>query len=301
MGKTPMMSRVLGTIAALALTATLSEAAHAGDVDPGDYTALPEGTNLALLYGIYTDRDQLQVPGVGTLKDGTGLRSAIGIARFVHFMKIGPFIVDPQVIVPFGKLYDGKVAGQRLNKSSGIGDIMPFATVWLVNKPDPDHATYLGVSPIVSFPTGTYNHRKNVNLGGNRMTYDLQVGLVKGLGKGLTIDLTGDLIWYGDNDKYGAAKQTLSQDKSASVQVWMRHPLNPKTSVSLGYAGSWGGEQQVDGLYNGTKTENQQVRAAVQTMVSKSIQLEVIAGRMVHVEGGFREAGRLQLRVLKIF
>jgi hypothetical protein len=36
-------------------------------------------------------------------------------------------------------------------------------------------------------------------------------------------------------------------------------------------------------------------------MVSKSIQLEVIAGRMVHVEGGFREAGRLQLRVLKIF
>ena len=29
-------------------------AAQAVDVDPGDYTALPEGTNLALLYGIYS-------------------------------------------------------------------------------------------------------------------------------------------------------------------------------------------------------------------------------------------------------
>jgi hypothetical protein len=36
-------------------------------------------------------------------------------------------------------------------------------------------------------------------------------------------------------------------------------------------------------------------------MISKSVQLEAIAGRMVRVEGGFREAGRVQLRVLKIF
>lgn len=301
MGGIPMMPLCLRMAAALTAIAGFSGTAHAGDVDPGDYTALPEGTNLALLYGVYTDRDQLQVPGVGALKDGTGLKSVIGIARFVHFMKIGPFIVDPQVIVPFGTIYDGKVAGQRLNKSSGIGDIMPFATIWLINKPDPDHATYLGVSPIVSFPTGTYNHRKSVNVGGNRTTYDLQVGLVKGLGKGLTVDLTGDMTWYGDNDKYGAAKQHLSQDKTAAVQLWIRHPVNLKTSVSLGYAGYWGGEQQVDGLYNGTKTENQQIRAAVQTMVSKGVQLEVIAGRMVHVEGGFREAGRVQVRVLKIF
>lgn len=297
----PMMPRALRTAAMLAGITTMFATAHAVDVDPGDYTALPDGTNLALLYGIYTDRDQLQVPGVGTLKDGTQLRSAIGLARFVHFMKIGPFIVDPQVIVPFGAIYDGKVNGQRLNKSSGIGDITPFATIWLVNKPDPDHATYLGVSPILTFPTGTYDHRKSVNLGGNRMTYDLQVGLVKGLGKGITVDLTGDVIWYGDNDKYGAAKQTLSQDKSASVQLWGRYALNPKTSIALGYAGYWGGKQQVDGLYNGTKTDNQQIRAAVQTMVSKSVQLEALAGRMVHVEGGFREAGRMQIRVLKIF
>ncbi|OHC95521.1 MAG: hypothetical protein A2095_03820 [Sphingomonadales bacterium GWF1_63_6] len=276
-------------------------AAQAVDVDPGDYTALPEGTNLALLYGIYTDRDQLQVPGVGTLDEGTRLKSAIGLARFVHFMKIGPFIVDPQIIIPFGTIYGGKVNGQRLDKSSGIGDIVPFATIWFVNKPDPNHGTYLGFSPIVTFPTGNYKAGKSVNIGGNRMTYDMQVGLIQGLGKGLTLDVYGDVIWYGDNDKYGAARQTLSQNTTASLQLWGRAALSPKTSVSLGYAGYWGGKQKVDDLYNGNKTENQQIRVALQTMVSKSIQLEGIAGRMVHVEGGFREAARFQIRVLKIF
>lgn len=294
----PLIKRALvAAFAAFAATGT----AHAVDVDPGDYTALKPGTNLALLYGIYTTRDELQVAGVGTLKDGTELQSAIGLARFVHFMKVGPFIVDPQIIVPFGTLYDAKVGGQRLKGSSGIGDINPFATIWFVHHDDPAHSTYIGFSPIVSFPTGTYDHNKAINLGGNRYVYDMQIGAIQGITKGFTVDAYGDLIWYGNNDKYGPARQTLTQDKTGSIQLYGRFALSPKTSVALGYAGYWGGKQRVDGIDNGTRTENQQIRVVAQTMVAPTIQLEGIASRMVHVEGGFREAARIQIRVLKIF
>ena len=85
------------------------------------------------------------------------------------------------------------------------------------------------------------------------------------------------------------------------MQIWGRYTLSPKTSASIGYAGYWGGRQYVDGLYNGTKTENQQVRFAVQTFVAPGLQVEGSAGHMVHVEGGFREAIRAQIRIAKIF
>lgn len=283
------------------LTTALATPAAAVDVDPVDYVALKPGTNMLLLYGTYTDRDAIQVPGVGLLGSDTELRSSIGLVRFVHFVKIGPFIADPQIIVPFGAIYSGRAAGQRLRSSSGIGDIMPFATLWLVHHDDPVHGTYVGFSPIVSMPTGTYSHNKAANIGGNRYTYDMQVGVVQGVARRFALEAYGDMTWYGHNDDYGVDRQTLTQHRTDAVQIWGRYTLSPKTSASIGYAGYWGGRQYVDGLYNGTKTENQQVRFAVQTFVAPGLQVEGSAGHMVHVEGGFREAIRAQIRIAKIF
>jgi hypothetical protein len=297
----PLITRALCASAAMIGAIVGTSPAGAVDVDPGDYTALKPGTNLLLMYGIYTNRDQLNVPGVGDLKAGTHLDSAIGLFRFVHFMKLGPLIVDPQIIVPYGTVYNGKVAGQRLKSSTGFGDINPFATFWFIHHDDPVHASYVGFSPIISFPTGQYDHNKATSIGGNRYVYDMQLGAVQGIAKNVTVDLYGDYIFYGNNTNYGADHQTLTQKDTTAIQAYGRYNLSPKTSLSLGYAKYWGGRQDVDGVYNGTKTDNQQVRLVAQTMIAPTIQLEGIAGRMVQVNGGFREKVRLQVRVLKIF
>ncbi|NKF23512.1 transporter [Solimonas marina] len=294
-----LIKRVVGAALAPVLM-SVAAPALAVDVDPGDYTALPAGTNLGLVYLQQVHRDELSTPA-GTIDDAR-LDSSVMLARYVHFTKIGPFTVDPQVIVPFGKLYNGQVAGSDLDESSGLGDIVTFATVWLVNKPDPKHETYFGVSPILTIPTGAYGHDKSVNLGGNRFVYTAQAGLIQGLAQNLKVDLIGELTWYQDNDKYGAAEQTLSQAHSGEFQAWLRYGLpDGKTTVSAGYANYWGGKQKVDGVYNGSKTEHQQVRLAIQSFVTPTVQLEAIVGRDTEVQDGFRQDAIVQLRALKLF
>ena len=286
--------------ATLACGLSLASPARAVDVDPGDYTALPAGTNLFLVYEQYIHRDQLATPG-GTLRTGTNLDSAVTLFRYVHFMDLGPFRIDPQVIVPVGKLYDARIGGQRLESSGGIGDIVPLVTVWLINRPTGDYPTFLGVSPIVTLPTGTYDRNAAINLGGNRVTYDLQVGLIQGLAPGVLIDLAGDVIWYGKNSSVGATNLTLTQETSYQFQTWLRYAVSPATSLALGYAGYWGGKQMVAGVANGFATDHQQIRASVQTFLDPTTQLETVVGRDVSAEKGFREALRVQLRVIKIF
>lgn len=64
--KVSLPSRQLSVSAASAVLATLllsSGAALAVDVDAGDYTALPAGTNLAMAYYQYATRDALYSDG----------------------------------------------------------------------------------------------------------------------------------------------------------------------------------------------------------------------------------------------
>ncbi|MGI4730563.1 MAG: transporter [Janthinobacterium lividum] len=220
--------------------------------------------------------------------------------RFVHFTKLGPFVVDPQIILPIGAVHDAHVAGQNLGSSTGVGDALIFATIWLVNKPTPDHSTYLGFSPIVQFPTGTYDHNNAVNFGNNRWSFDPQLGFIQGLGKNVTFDIYGDVNWFGVNDDAGPLSQRLVKKAVSHVQTYLRYALPDKATVALGYAGYWGGKEYLDGIYTGTRTEHQQIRVAWQKFVAPKWQLELIGARDVQAREGFREAARVQVRVLKI-
>lgn len=293
--------RVLATSAALlGFVAAMPVQAQTA-VDPGDYTALPPGTNLALVYGQFINRDKLKLPGGGELKDNTNLDTSVALFRYVHFTKIGPFVVDPQVIVPVGSVHDAQVGGQRLGSSTGIGDVLVFATIWFINKPTPDHSTYLGFSPIVGIPTGDYDRNKAVNFGNNRWSFDPQIGFIQGLGKNVTLDLYGDVNFFTANNDVGPTSQRLTKKPVFHAQSWLRYALpDKKTTIAVGTASFWGGKEHLDGIYTGQRTEHQQVRIAIQKFVAPKWQLELIGGRDVQAREGFNEAARVQVRVLKI-
>ena len=288
----------LGVSAAMAM-AMAPEAAYAANVDAGDYVALPPETNLALLYLQYATRSTYSVDGGPTYKDRTGLDSEIGIARFVHYMEVGGLTVAPQILIPFGTLNNGEINGSRLDDASGIGDPILAVTVWLIN--DAKAQRWFGVMPYVWVPAGSYQPGRALNIGENRWKVVSQIGFVQGLNDKLFADLYFDPTWYGDNTQAGTGTQTLSQKNSYHFQTWLRYVLTTQSYVAFGYSKTWGGCQELDGVYTGVKTDVDSIKLSYGHFVTPTLQLLGTVGTDVHVVGGFKEDFRFNFRLLKAF
>ncbi|VFT74956.1 QbdB protein [Klebsiella aerogenes] len=123
-------------------------------------------------YFTYATRDSFTPTGGGELKQETGLDSFVSIFRYVHYMDVGGFTVAPQVLLPYGRLYNGSLNGVRLDSASGLGDPILAAPVWLVNNP----STTFAIVPYLYLPAGSYDAGRTLNVGENRWKFDLQLG-----------------------------------------------------------------------------------------------------------------------------
>lgn len=281
----------------LALMAGFIPAAHAVDVEAGDYTALPEGTNLGLLYYQHAERKSLYADGHKAPIDAR-LDSDIGILRGVHFMKLGDFIIDPQFLLPFGSLR-AKDDTKGLGNDSGTGDLILASTIWLLN--DPAKRRYFGITPYVYAPTGSYDKDHALNLGENRWKYVLQAGYITGLTEKLTLDLVGDVTFFGNNDDYGLTGATLKQSALYQGQAFLRYNFTERFDVRAGISRLWGGESKVDGERLDDEPDTRKFTVGASYFVTPGTQLMVNYGRDLSVENGFREEDRINLRVLQIF
>lgn len=81
--------------------------AHAVDLNSQDLIPAPAGTDAILAYFTYATRDSFTPTGGDEIKQGTGLDSFVSIFRYVHYMDVGGFTVAPQVLMPYGRLYNG--------------------------------------------------------------------------------------------------------------------------------------------------------------------------------------------------
>ena len=271
--------------------------ASALDVDAGDYTALPAGTNLGLLYYQHAERNRLYANG-DKLPLDAGLDSDIGILRGVHFMELGGYIVDPQFLLPFGNVR-AKDDLSALGSDSGTGDLILAATVWLVNQPE--QRRYFGITPYLWLPTGSYDNDRAINLGENRWKGALQAGYIEGLGDKFSLDLVGDVTFFGKNDDFGPASQTLKQKPLFQAQAFLRYHVNERFDLRAGVSRLWGGETEVDGLDMDDKPNTSKFNVGASWFFTPRDQLLVNFGRDLSVDNGFKEQGRVNLRLLHVF
>lgn len=288
--------------ASLAAGFLLSVQALAVDVNAGDYTALPPGTNVIAWYQQHSRADRFVPDGGQTLRRGTSLRSNISILRLIHFTEFAGMTVDPQILLPFGNVYDVELGGQALGSASGLADPIVGATFWLVNQPSAGvSGRYFGITPLVYLPLGRYDRDKTLNLGENRYKFDLQLGWVEPLAGRASFELYADAVFYGDNDEAGTGRQTLEQDPTYQLQANLRYDFNPAQRVALGYSATAGGKQFLDGDYTGQKTEVRQWRLEFQQMLGAQTQLSAQLTHDSHVSGGFREDLGINLRALYLW
>ncbi len=288
-------------IRALPLTALglLSPTAFGAEADPGDYIAAPPGTDLGLLYFQHSSADTYRDASGKKVEGSNRFRSDIGILRYVHFMEVLGYTIDPQVVLPFGYLHDARLGGSSIDGNSGVGDVQLTSTVWLVN--NPAQRRWFGISPFVVAPIGTYDKHESFNLGENRWKGILQGGFVQGFGERYSWDLIGDVTWYGTNTQAGGGDQTLKQDRSYQVINWFSYHPSPNSRIAIGYSHTWGGEQRLDGERNGSKTRVDQWRALYATSVTARDQVQVSLARDLNVQGGFERDYQLNLRLAHVF
>jgi hypothetical protein len=290
------MRAFLLSVATVLLLGVIADA-YAIDVDPGDYVPAPAGTTAALLYFQHAERDANYTGGKRNASNPL-LTSDVAIVRLVHYMNIGGYIVSPQVLLPFASLRAGRDI-KSLGNENGMGDIILAAPVWLIN--DAVKSTFFAITPYLYLPTGSYSNNQALNVGENRWKFDLQAGLAQQLSGPWYLDLTGDVMVYGDNTDDGASHGTLQQKPLYQLQTYLRYQFSATTNAYSGLSRTWGGESRLNGVANNDQTNQLKLSFGASTFIGPKTQLMGSIGRDLSVDNGFKENFRVNLRLLQLF
>ena len=270
-------------------------AASALDTDADDYVASPAGANLGLLYYQHVERNTLYSNGNS---QNAGLDSDTGILRLVHFVKIGDYVVDPQFLLPFG--YEkGKDEASSLGSASGVGDLILAATTWVIN--DEKTNTYLGITPFLFLPTGSYDRNRPLNWGENRWKLTLQSGYQRGITDKFSVVFIGDGTVFGDNSNFGPSGATLKQDPLYQGQFYLRYTFSEKIDSFIGYSYLVGGSTRVNGADQHDLQRETKFSLGGGYFCAPDIELFGAYGQDISMLNGFKESHRVNLRLLKTF
>lgn len=221
--------------------------AAVNDVFPTDYVALPEGFNTATLY--YFDRTQ-----TGPYSNGQNLRdwkthASIAALRLTRSMKVAGMSVSPMVVVPYSdsSISGGAIPATVQLSTAGMADSRVGATLWFYN--DAALRRYLAVNATLVMPTGSYDPNPNIllNPGENRYRQVLSLGWIHGFGDNLTLDVTPEIAWYGDNANFQGSKH-LEQAPTYALTGYLRYQFTPDWRAFVGYQANHGGETRINAI-----------------------------------------------------
>lgn len=284
------------TIGAAAVALALAAApAEAIDVGPADYTILPSGTVLGMIYWQHLSSDTLKLNG--SKVPGSKFRADITILRSLNYFTLGGMPAAFHIVVPFGSIGTAKIGGIGQKTSNGIGDTTLGLTLWPVQPDNPETGTTLGVSLFATLPTGNYDPAR---MGIAEGTYTLtpQIGVIQGLGGGFFFDGVLDVALQKDHTEGG---MRYDRTPAWQLQAMLRKQWGPTTSLAIGYSGQRGGGQSIGGVETGLKVHRDQVRIYGTHFITPTTQIQAMYGKDFNVEGGYKYDSVVQLRLVKVF
>ncbi|GAA4228043.1 hypothetical protein GGQ68_003966 [Sagittula marina] len=282
------------TLGATAVALSLAAPAQAIDVGPADYTILPGGTTLGMLYWQHLSSDTLRVDGSDV--PGSSFEADVAIMRSLNYFTLGDMPAAFHVVAPFASI-DADIGGFGQKTTDGLGDTTLGLTLWPVQPDTPDTGTTLGFSLFATLPTGDYDPAR-LGIGEGTFTITPQVGVIQGLGNGFYFDGALDVAFQQDHDENGV---THERDPSWQLQTMLRKQWGPGTSMTIGYSGQRGGDQSVGGVKTGLKTHRDQVRLYGTHFLNPTTQIQGMIGKDFNVEGGFEYDSVTQIRLVKVF
>ena len=287
------------SLAGLGLLAIAPRHAAAQEVEPNEYVPLPAGTNVFLGYYVYEHDTSYSVANGPTYKHNTGLEVNIAIARFVHFTTLFGMPAGYQILEFFGSESGATLDGESLG--SGFGAQNTAFSVFLWPYSNPKTGTNLNVTLFIYPPDGTYDRNKSINIGDNRLRGDPELGFDQAFGDHFSTTLSFDTMIYGTNGDYTSAGLDLNSTPTYRFQAFANWRWNKVFQSSIGYDGSFGGIESVNGTRDGSRTEEQEIRAVSSMFTSPRSQVLLEVNHDFEAVGGYRKEFGITGRFLYVF
>jgi len=272
--------------------------AAVNDVLPGDFFPLPPGQTTLAVYAF--DR-KLHGPYVAgnKLLDGE-IDSDVLAVRAARFFQIGQTTLAGVAVMPWSNssVTPAPLAAVMGTQAKGVGDLRLGLTAWLIN--DKATANYLGVSGMLIAPTGDYDARQVLNAGENRRRYALSAGWQKDITPKFLIELSPEIVWYGDNDEY-VGNRKLEQRTSYALTGYLRWRVSMAWHVHLGGQVNRGGDTRINGIDQGNPANNNRLMAGMSYFLPEQQQLILRFARHSDIDNGFRTGREFLLRYQKGF
>jgi hypothetical protein len=277
------MRRLPSPISLLCLTGASFVAASAGaqEIEPRAFSPSPVGVTFVLLGagqstgGILTD-PSLPVDDVDAEINAGVISLGQSFGLFGRLATIA--VAQPYLSAHFTGTLDGEPAEAS---RSGFGDTKLRASLNLLGNPAQSAAefakrkpvTTVGVSLLVSAPTGVYHPARLINIGTNRWAIKPEVGVSHPVGRWTFEGAAGVWLFEDNGDFFGG--KHVEQDPLASIQAHVSYTFRPRLWLSLDATFYDGGETTVDGVAKDNRQSNSRYGATLSLPVSRRQQVKL--------------------------
>jgi hypothetical protein len=295
-GKRLRLSRWAAPTVAAGLAFATPPGAQAQLMEPRSYANVPVGLNfLSAGYG-YLWGNVLTDPSLPVQDVDAQISTAL--LSYTRAVRVGG---GQSLLVPYAWLSaSGEVMEQaRSVDRTGLADIGVRLSANLYGAPAlslRDYQTYrpdtiVGVSLLVTTPTGQYDSDRLINIGTNRWSFRPEVGLSKTHGR-WTLETALGVTLFTDNDAFFGDK-VRSQDPLYGVQAHLIYAVGPVTWVSVDATFYAGGATSLDGVDADDRQENSRFGATASRGIDRhnSIKAYVSAGATARFGTNFNTVG----------
>jgi hypothetical protein len=277
----------------LLLTCLAAFGARAQELEPRKYAPLPVGTNILSVGYAWSNGNVLLDPALPI--DDLDANIQAGFAQFVHAFSLFGRSAKFAAMVPWRSGYwSGTLDGDsETQKASGMSDahlglewnLYGAAALDAAQLALHPPATLVGASLRVSIPTGQYDSTDLLNLGSNRYTLRVELGLAR-MRQRWTYEAMASVWLFTDNNDFlggnRLSQRPLYVAKLGAVYSFAR----PGLWTSLGVGFGEGGQTKVDGVPRNTQQNNWRLSASLAYPLARQHGL-----RLTYTTGITRKAG----------
>jgi len=284
------LKRLLFLPAAAILAAETS--VFAQQLEPRAYSPAPVGMNFIIVPYVYSTGSVVTDPSL-PVQNVDARINTVSLGYLRTFSLFGRF-ASASVLLPYvwGTVSGDVFETHKTVTRSNIGDTQLRFVTNLLGGPaltakefaSAPPATTLGLSLVVSAPTGQYDGTRLVNIGTNRWAFRPELGVSHPAGH-WTLEAYGGAWFFTVNDDYFGG-HVRSQATILALQGHVAYTFLPGLWVALD--GTWydGGQSTVDGVVNNDRQKNVRVGVTAAVPLGRAQALKFLWSRGASVRFG---------------